>query len=480
MVKKSCLHKARNPASGVEDYQFEGFNPAALNEIAMQMRRGQKVWSTHSVQQRVEVLKHFAEQLKQREPQLIGALSADTGRVALSRTEVAGIYQKIARDSAAAVRHVEQYLSETDRAGSLTARRLAEPYQLVGNITPWNFPVSLSFLDTFQALLMGSAVLVKPSEITPRFVDPVSAAIMATPLLRDVFKFVRGGGDIGAALIDCVDYVCFTGSVVTGKKVYATAGKRFIPASMELGGKDPAIVLDDVDIERAAASVLLGATIASGQICTSIERVYVARSVYTDYMDATAALAKKAEPTFTSENALLTPFIHAPQADVFLSHIEEAKAQGATVLAGGDLIRHGGLWPTATVLGDVSHDMQVMREETFAPIVPVMPFDDDEESIHLANDSDYGLSAVVYGRDLERASRVASRIRCGAASINMSRAHIRMRKFEQEPYGVSGIGKSRIGADGLLRFCRKRCVIEGGFDDMAEAEETQIDTAFGS
>ena len=472
--------KARCPSSGVWDYSFDPIAAEALPELATRLRASQPAWQSQGLEGRIPVLRRFAEQLRHRRDAIEAALVADTGRQPLSTIETDGLFQKIERDSAKAAALLESRRRQRETMEPFTAEPVLTPYPLVGVISPWNFPVSLSFLDTFQALLMGCAVIVKPSEVTPRFVAPIAEAISATAGLREVFAFVRGGPEVGQALIHTVDYICFTGSVATGRKVFAEAGKAFIPASMELGGKDPAIVLDDADIERTAASVMLGATLASGQICTSLERVYVHRSVHDPFVAALKRYAGRCKLSCDDPVGVLVPFIHAPQAEVFKAHVADATAHGADLICGGDIVERGGLWPTATVLTNVTHQMRVMREESFAPILPVMAFDTDEQAIALANDSRYGLSAVIYGRDTSRARRIGRRITCGATSLNMSRAHIRLRRFEQQPFGASGIGASRVGDSGFLRFCRQSALIRGEQDDVATVERAQIDAAFGS
>lgn len=423
-----------------------------------------------AVGERVDVLREFLSEVDARYDVLLGALAADTGRLRLSEVELAGIRQKVDREAATATRLLDQWAADQARLGAYRTTRLIEPYPLVGNISPWNFPVTLSFLDSIPALLMGCAVIVKPSEVTPRFTVPMRDAIEATPMLRDVFAFVPGGADTGQALIERVDFLCFTGSVETGKRVYRAAADRFIPVGLELGGKDPAIVLPDADPERTAESLIIGAAVASGQICTSLERFYVAEEIHDELVEALCEVAPRARMTCDDDDGLLTPFIHAPQADIYSEQIADAVSRGASLNAGGSVIDRGGLWPEIAVLTGVDHEARVMREESFAPILPVMPFAGDDEAVELANDSYYGLSAVVYGRDLDRASRIGSRLRCGAVSLNRSRAHILMRQYEQEPHGLSGLGRSRVGVDGLTRFVRRSAQVEAGFGEMAEEE----------
>ena len=292
------------------------------------------------------------------------------------------------------------------------------PYGLVGVVSPWNFPLLLGMIDAIPALVAGCAVLVKPSEVTPRFAVPLSEVIAATPGLAEVLHLLPGDGDTGQALIDQADCVCFTGSVATGRKVALQAASRLIPAFLELGGKDPLIVLAGADLEAATDAALRGSVLATGQACQSIERIYVQRDIHDAFLSRLvekAAAARLNWPDIASGE--IGPLIFARQADILAAQIADAEARGARVLTGGQIEHHGGgLWLRPTVLADVTHEMAVMREETLGPILPVMAFDTEDEAVEMANFGEYGLSAAVFAETLDIAEAVGRR--------QIGRAHV--------------------------------------------------------
>ncbi|MYE82510.1 MAG: aldehyde dehydrogenase family protein, partial [Gammaproteobacteria bacterium] len=262
-----------------------------------------------------------------------------------------------------------------------------------------------------------------------------------------------------SAVVDAVDAVCFTGSVATGRLVGARAGERLVPAFLELGGKDPLVVLADADIETAAATALRGSVVATGQACQSIERVYVHEAICEAFVERLVAAASAATLNMERiDRGHLGPFIDPRQADRVEAQLADAVARGATLHCGGPRRRNGGVWCAPVVLTDVHHGMLLYREETFGPIVPVIAFANDDEAVRLANDSDFGLSAAVLGK-AEHAVRVAGRLRAGAVSINDAGLTAQVGDVEKDSFGVSGVGRSRMGASGLLRFLRLQALL---------------------
>ena len=335
------------------------------------------------------------------------------------------------------------------------------PYPLVGVISPWNFPLLLSNIDTIPALLAGCAVVIKPSEIAPRFIQPLVETIAAVPQLRDVLVYVEGAGDTGAALIEYVDLVCFTGSVATGRKVAEAAAKRFIPAFLELGGKDPAIVLESADLELATSAILWGSVVNTGQSCLSIERIYVAQSIVEAFVEQLVEKAQRLQLAYpTVESGEIGPIIAQRQAAIIAEHLQDAVEKGAIVRCGGMVEQlDGGMWCRPTVLRQVNHSMKVMTEETFGPIMPVMSFSTMEEAIALANDTLYGLSAAVFAGSTEEALAVAHHIDAGGISINDAGLTALIHEAEKNSHKFSGMGGSRMGAAALKRFMRKKAFL---------------------
>jgi acyl-CoA reductase-like NAD-dependent aldehyde dehydrogenase len=289
---------------------------------------------------------------------------------------------------------------------------------------------------------------------------PLGEAIDAAGL-SDVFKLAPGDGATGAHLIHHVDAICFTGSVPTGRKVAVAAAERLIPAFLELGGKDPLIVLESADIEPATDAALRGSVLATGQACQSIERIYVARAIHDVFLDRLVAKAKAVRlNTPDIAGGDVGPIIHGPQAEILQSHIDDACARGARVLTGGQIEVHGGgLYLRPTVLGNVSQDMRIMREESFGPLLPVAAFDSVDEAVALANDSDYGLSAAVFAGTLEEAEAVGRRIDAGAISLNDAALTAMFYEAEKHAFKASGLGGSRMGPAGLQRFLKRKALI---------------------
>ncbi len=451
----------RNPRTGGRDYRIRCTTAAEIGAIALELRADQRAWAAAGFAHRARVLHQFADELLARREALIAALTVDTGRAAISAGEVDGAIRNIRRWADEAESLVTESEFRSKLLPTVTIRDQFVPYALVGCISPWNFPVTLSFIDAVPALMAGCACVVKPSEVTPRFVAPVVEALESVPALRVVLRFVLGDAETGRALVDTVDVVCFTGSVATGRKVAEAAAARFIPAFLELGGKDPAIVLASADLEMATDVVLRGSIANNGHACMSLERIYVARPIFAAF---TRRLVEKAEAVKLAwpdvERGYLGPIIFDRQAAVIEEQLADAFAKGARALTGGRIENlGGGLYCRPTVLIDVDHSMRVMREETFGPIIPLMPFDSVDEAVELANDTDFGLSACVLGGTVEEALSVGRRIDAGGISINDGCMTYMTYEGEKNSFKFSGLGGSRMGAQGLRRFFRKKALI---------------------
>lgn len=451
----------RNPRTGKVDYWITPPTPEQLADQCSRLRKAQINWWQEGLERRIEALQRWKQALLSQEDELIKALVSDTGRWSESVLEFDSLISSIDRWCRLAP---ELLSKEDERATAIPFIRLQNefvPYPLVGIISPWNFPLLLSTIDTIPALLAGCATVVKPSEIAPRFIQPLAAAIASVPGLRDVLTYIEGAGDTGAALIECVDLVCFTGSVATGRKVAEVAAGRFIPPFLELGGKDPAIVLGSTDLELATSAILWGSVVNVGQSCLSIERIYVAESIFENFFEKLVEKAKRLKLAYPSfEDGQIGPIIAEKQAAIIAEHLSDAVEKGAVVHCGGVVEElDGGLWCRATVLTQVNHSMKVMTEETFGPIMPVMPFSTIEEAIGLANDTIYGLSAAVFAGSQAEAIAVARRIDAGAISINDAGLTAVMHEGEKNAFKFSGMGGSRMGPAALKRFMRKKAFL---------------------
>ncbi len=457
-----------NPRTGLVDHHIEPLDSAAVAGVAARLRGSQPGWAALPMAARLAALAALVAALDGPLGEaVVDALTADTGRRRISTFEILGVKGMVARwtrDAPGIVSGIESGDVATALPSVRAGTRL-HPYALVGVISPWNFPLTLAMIDAVPALVAGCAVMVKPSEVAPRFIGPLRAAIAVVPGLADVFAVIEGDGATGAALVDVVDYVAFTGSVATGRRVAAAAAAAFVPASLELGGKDAMIVLDSADPAWAAGVSLRASVLATGQACQSIERVYVARAIAAPFLEALvrqAAMVRINWPTLDVGD--IGPFIDGRQAGIVQAQIDDAVAKGARVLTGGQVEDHGGKWLLPTVLVDVTPDMAVMAEETFGPVIPVTVVDSVDEAVMLANGGVFGLSAAVLAGSIAAAEAVAVRLKAGAVSLNDGSLTSMIGEAEKSSFGLSGLGPSRMGASGLLRFYRRQALLrqQGG------------------
>jgi acyl-CoA reductase-like NAD-dependent aldehyde dehydrogenase len=453
--------KVRNPRSGVVDFEFEPPDPARLAAMAQRLRAAQGTWSGQAIERRVEVLRRWRQSLEAGREAIVAALSVDTGRHLIAQAEFNGVLAAIDRWSRLAPALVREEQGRSTELPTIDYRTQLVPYPLVGVISPWNFPLTLSLIDAIPALLAGCAVLVKPSEVAPRFSVPLRASIESVPELAAVLEFVPGDGRTGSELIPRVDAVCFTGSVRTGRLVAQAAAKHFIPAFLELGGKDPVIVTGSADLERATDVVLRASVLASGQACQSLERVYVHESIYERFVQRLTEKASAVGINYPDLHAgVVGPLIFDRQADTIASQLDDAVQKGARILCGGLVeIHDGGCWVRPTVVVDVHHGMTLMTEETFGPVMPVMRYRSDDEAVALANDSSYGLSAAVIAGTLDEAEAIGRRLDAGAVSLNDGALTGVMHEAEKNSFKSSGLGGSRMGPAGLTRFLRRKALI---------------------
>jgi succinate-semialdehyde dehydrogenase / glutarate-semialdehyde dehydrogenase len=451
----------RNPRTGEIDLNI---TPASEPEIAAtceRLRRAQGPWGRAPVEHRIEVMKRWVERLRAHRAALVEADSTDTGHGQISRVAPDMIIGAILRLAA----HAPAVFRELRRSGKSPAAPHVQfdtnlrPYPLLGVIGPWNAPLMLSTLHAIPALFAGCAVIVKPSEFAPRFVAPLMQSIAEVPELGEVLTYVVGDAETGQAIIEHVDIVNFTGSVPNGRKVAEACARRFIPAMLELGGKDPVVITQNADLERAATAVLRGAVTSTGQVCFSIERIYVHESVHDRFIEHLVREAARVELNYPDpRRGQIGPFITARQAQIVDEHLEDALAKGARLRCGGKSVSlGGGLYMYPTVLTEVNHDMKIMRDETFGPVMPVMRFRTEEEAVSLANDSYYGLSAAVIAGTEAEARRIADRIDAGVVSVQDT--FLTFAGFgvaEWESFKFSGMGGRGAG---MLGFMRKQAVL---------------------
>ena len=454
--------QVKNPRTGQYDYEINPLTPRELKEKTNAMREAQVAWKENGIEFRINALQAWKEVVAEHKDELIEAIATDTGRMWETVLEVDLIASSIDRWSKISREFFATSERKTSSIPFLEIEQGLEPYPLVGVISPWNFPLLLSLIDTIPALLSGCSVIVKPSEVTPRFIQVIEKTISRVPELQDVLCYVEGGGETGSELCLLTDIICFTGSTATGRKVYQAACDNFIPVFLELGGKDAVIVTESADIERATSAILWGSVANAGQSCLSIERIYVNRNIYHQFLSrlvGKANLLNLAHPTMDSGQ--IGPIISDKQVEIINEQLKDAVAKGAKIVAGSSQCdeKEGGYYCRPTVLTNVNHSMKVMTEETFGPILPVMPFTTNEEAIELANGTQYGLSGAVFAGTEEEAMEIARKMKCGAVSINDAALTAVMHEGEKNSFKMSGIGGTRMGPSAIKRFMKQKAYL---------------------
>ncbi|MGH7848580.1 MAG: succinic semialdehyde dehydrogenase, partial [Candidatus Binatia bacterium] len=424
-------------------------------------RIAQPVWRNKSFVERGRLLYRLRDVVIDHAEKIADVVVAETGK---PRAEVYGNELFYVCDAMGFwARNAARYLRAQKIRPHLLKNKKAlsmyEPMGVVGIISPWNFPLVLTLGDAIPALAAGNAVVIKPSELTPLSALLVADLITKAGFPPDLFQVVVGYGDTGQHLTDHADMISFTGSVATGKKVLQRAAQRLIPVSLELGGKDAMIVLKDANLERAANACVWGALMNSGQVCTSIERVYVEAGVYDEFVHSVVAKVQALRQGPGNGDAELGSMSSAEQLEKVEAQIADARKKGAAVLTGGrrrpDL---PGLFFEPTVLVGVSHEMSVIKEETFGPVIPIMKVNDRDEALRLANDSRYGLDGSVFTRDRKQALELAEKLQAGSVCINDGLVNFVILNAPMGGIKESGIGK-RHGAEGIRKYCHQKTIV---------------------
>lgn len=332
----------------------------------------------------------------------------------------------------------------------------------MGVISSWNFPLFLSLIDTIPALLAGCSVIVKPSEITPRFIEVLQKTINQVPDLLGVLNYIEGGAEIGEELCKLTDIICFTGSTATGKKIYQLACDNFIPVFLELGGKDAVIVTEAADIERATSAILWGSVSNAGQSCSSIERIYVHKYIFHQFLSRLVAKANQLKLAFPNiDSGQIGPIISEKQVAIINDQLEDAFKKGAILKGGSKKCEElgGGYYFRPTILTNVNHDMKIMTDETLGPILPVMAYTNIDEAIKFVNGSQYGLSGAVFAGNEKEAMTIARQMKCGAVSINDVALTSIMQEGEISTFKMSGISRTRTGASAIEKFLKQKAYL---------------------
>jgi acyl-CoA reductase-like NAD-dependent aldehyde dehydrogenase len=456
-----------NPATGEIVGSVPSLSGDAVRALAARAREAQAGWDAAGFKVRARVFRRAQRWLHANSSRVSELIRSETGKTYEdAQLELAVAARAFAFWATNSRKHLADRRVRSSSPLTLGKRIVVRyrPVGVVGVIGPWNYPLVNGFGDCIPALMAGNAVIHKPSEVTPLTAGLVAEMLESCGLPDDVFLVATGDGDTGAAMIDAVDYVMFTGSTATGRKVMERAARRLTPVSLELGGKDPMIVLREANIERAANNALYSSMNNSGQICISIERVYVEDPVYDEFVDKVAekASALRQGPPQGPGSVELGAMTTARQLKLVEAHVRDAVDKGARVLRGGRPGSGPGLFYEPTVLVDVDHTMRCMTEETFGPLLPIMKVANADEAIRLANDSAYGLQAAVFSRDTRRGEEVGRRLDAGACCINDAQVNFMAFEAPMGGWKNSGIG-SRHGADGIRKYCRTQTMLTNRF-----------------
>jgi succinate-semialdehyde dehydrogenase/glutarate-semialdehyde dehydrogenase len=468
------------PYTGVPLADLPVSTPDDVEAAFARARTAQKAWAATPIAERKRVLLRYHDLVLARQDQVLDLMQAENGKTRrdafLEVVDIGIVSRYYARTAA-------KYLSPKRRRGVIPllthTTELRHPKGVVTVISPWNYPLSMAAGDTIAALMAGNAVVQKPDTQTALTALWSMDLMREAGLPKDVWQMVIGrGSSIGGALMDNADYMMFTGSTPTGRQIASDAGRRLIGASLELGGKNPMIVLDDADVEKAADGAVAACFPSAGQLCVSIERLYVAESVRTEFIAAFTARTKKLKIGAAYDYSVDVGSLTTPsQLKTVTEHVDDAVAKGATVLAGGkarpDL---GPLFYEPTILTDVTPDMTLYDHETFGPVVSVHTYRDIDEAVSLANATPYGLNASVWTRNGARGRAVAARVHAG--TVNVNEAFAAAWGSIDAPMGGmgdSGLGR-RHGADGILKYTEPQTIahqrIQGFYPPSGISSET--------
>jgi acyl-CoA reductase-like NAD-dependent aldehyde dehydrogenase len=454
----------QNPATGEIIRTVPVVSPDALKEMAARAREAQPAWEAMGFENRARILRRAQKWVVDNSDRITKTIVSETGK-AWEDAQVAEVTYAAMAFGFWAKKAPEYLAEEKIRATTpfVLGRKMVVRYRpigLIGIIGPWNYPLTNSFGDAIPALAAGNAVILKPSEITPLTSLLMEECMRESGLPEFVYQVAPGYGETGSALVDEADMIMFTGSTATGKKVAARAAETLTPVSLELGGKDPMIVLADADLERSTNAAVHYSMQNGGQTCISVERVYVEEPIYDEFVAKVSEKVRALRqgvpsgPGSVDVGAITFP----KQMDTVTSHVDAARAAGAQIVTGGHGRTDHGQYFEPTVITGVDHSMSAMREETFGPTMPIMKVADADEAVRLANDSPYGLAASVWTRDVAHGEQIARQIEAGAVCVNDAQLNYLALEMPMGGWKTSGLG-FRHGAGGIKKYCRQQALL---------------------
>jgi len=444
----------RNPADGEKFAEVPADDAASVAAKAARARAAQPAWAARPLQERKLCIDRFREGVVRDIEKLAQVMTRETGKpIRMSRNELNGLLGRV--DFFVGMVEPVTATETVYDEGGMQERIEHVPLGVVANISAWNYPWFVGCNVILPALLTGNAVLYKPSEFATLTGLEIERLLHEAGVPRDVFQAVVGAGPVSAALLEQkIDGLFFTGSYATGARIAQAVGSRFIKLQLELGGKDPTYVCDDADPKAAAESLADGAMYNTGQSCCSVERIYVHEQIHDAFVDAFVAAVKgfkTGDPA--SEDTYIGAITRAPQLDVLDAQVADAKAKGAVLHLGGHRLPGPGNWYAPTVFSHCDHRMELMKEESFGPIIGIQKVASDEDAVHLMNDTRYGLTAGVYTPDANRAQGILARVNAGSLYWNCcDRVSPRL---PWSGYGDSGVGLT-LSSYGIETFTRPR------------------------